>query len=309
MSHHSVVAWDLNPTLLRLILNQQKKITMKFATLTNNDLVALKNDNPVPLNKLDFGGTMIDLIRLNRHDFNTLKNKINDAGAESGSVEEQALAAPLQNPPKIVAIGLNYVDHAAESKMEVPEEPLVFTKFPSSIISGTDAIEIPANLTEQVDFEVELGIVIGKKAKNISKEEALSHVFGYTVVNDISARDLQFSDGQWVRGKSLDTFCPLGPVIVTADEIPDPQSLELGCSVNGKTLQEANTKDMVFGVADLVSILSHSFTLMPGDIIASGTPPGVGFSRKPPIFLQPGDTVKSWIEGIGELNNPVTEVK
>jgi 5-carboxymethyl-2-hydroxymuconate isomerase len=225
------------------------------------------------------------------------------------TVNEQALAAPMQNPPKIVAIGLNYIDHAAESQMDVPDQPLVFTKFQSSIISGTDAIEIPTGLTDQVDFEVELGIVIGEKTKNVSKEDALSHVFGYTVLNDISARDLQFNDEQWVRGKSLDTFCPLGPVIVTADEIPDPQSLNLGCCINGKILQEASTKDMVFGVADLVSILSHSFTLEAGDVIASGTPPGVGFSRKPPVFLQPGDTVKTWVEGIGELNNPVDEVK
>jgi 2-keto-4-pentenoate hydratase/2-oxohepta-3-ene-1,7-dioic acid hydratase in catechol pathway len=281
---------------------------MKFATLKNNELIALKNNKAISLKELGFEGTMIDLIRLSRDDFNDLKHRISSAEAEPDTVEEQALAAPLQDPPKIVAIGLNYVDHAAESQMDVPEEPLVFTKFPSSIISGTDAIEIPASLTEQVDFEVELGIVIGKEARNISEEEALSHVFGYTVLNDISARDLQFSDEQWVRGKSLDTFCPLGPVIVTPDEVPDPQSLDLGCSVNGETLQEASTKDMVFGVADLIARLSHSFTLVPGDIIASGTPPGVGFSRKPPIFLQPGDTMKTWVEGIGALNNPVIEI-
>ena len=191
--------------------------------------------------------------------------------------------------------------------MEVPEHPLVFTKFPSSIISATDAIEIPADLTDQVDYEVELGIIIGKKAKHVSQEEALSHVFGYTVLNDISARDLQFSDEQWVRGKSLDTFCPMGPVIVTADEVPEPQSLDLGCSVNGKILQEDNTKNMIFGVTALVSKLSHSFTLEPGDIIASGTPQGVGFSRQPPVFLTPGDKVKTWVEGIGELHNPVTK--
>jgi 2-keto-4-pentenoate hydratase/2-oxohepta-3-ene-1,7-dioic acid hydratase in catechol pathway len=280
---------------------------MQFATLKNNELIALRNEKAIPLKKLGYDGTMIDLINLNKGDFNDLKDKINETGVEDSPVNEQALASPLQNPPKIVAIGLNYIDHAAESQMEVPEQPLVFTKFPSSIISGTDAIKIPIQLTEQVDFEVELGIIIGKKAKNIPEREAISYVFGYTVLNDISARDLQFGDGQWVRGKSLDTFCPLGPVIVTPDEIPDPQSLNLGCSVSGQALQEANTRDMVFSVADLVSRLSHSFTLQPGDIIASGTPPGVGFSRKPPIFLRAGDTVKSWIEGIGELNNPVTE--
>jgi 5-carboxymethyl-2-hydroxymuconate isomerase len=282
---------------------------MKFATLENDELIALKGERAISLKEQGFDGEMIDLIRLNEEEFTALKQKINKAEQNGNHEDKQALAAPLKNPSKIVAIGLNYIDHAAESKMEVPAEPLVFTKFTSSIVSGTEAIQISANLTEQVDFEVELGIVIGKKAKNISKEEAFSHVFGYTVINDISARDLQFNDGQWVRGKSLDTFCPLGPVIVTANEIPDPQSLDLGCSVNGKTLQKANTKDMVFGVADLVSILSHSFTLEAGDIIASGTPPGVGFSRKPPIFLQPGDTVKTWIKGIGELNNPIVKAK
>lgn len=281
---------------------------MKFATLTNNELVALKNDKPISLSKLGFEGAMLDLIKLDQSLFNKLKDKINDAEAEADAVQEQTLASPLKSPSKIVAIGLNYIDHAAESKMEVPEEPLVFTKFPNSIVSGTDDIQIPTDLTQEVDYEVELGVVMGKRAKNVSKEEALSHVFGYTIVNDVSARDLQFSDGQWVRGKSLDTFCPLGPVIVTADEIPDPQTLDLGCSVNGKTLQEANTADMVFGVADLISELSHSFTFEAGDVIASGTPPGVGFSRKPPVYLTPGDHMKTWIEGIGELNNPVVEL-
>ncbi|MDZ7690765.1 MAG: fumarylacetoacetate hydrolase family protein [Balneolaceae bacterium] len=200
------------------------------------------------------------------------------------------------------------MEHADESEMDIPEHPLVFTKFTSSITGPADPIEISTDLTEEVDYEVELGVVIGKRAENISKEEALSHVFGYTVINDISARDLQFADGQWVRGKSLDTFCPMGPVIVTADDIKDPQAIDISCSVNGDVLQEANTKDMIFSVADLVSTLSHSFTLNPGDIIASGTPQGVGFSRKPPIFLKEGDRVKTWIEGIGELNNKVVEV-
>ena len=135
----------------------------------------------------------------------------------------------------------------------------------------------------------------------------MNHVFGYTVINDVSARDLQFSDEQWVRGKSLDTFCPMGPVIVTADEISDPQNLDIQCGINGKTLQDDNTKNMIFGVADLITSLSHSFTLEAGDIIASGTPEGVGFSRKPPIYLTPGDTMRTWIEGIEALNNPITK--
>ncbi len=169
-------------------------------------------------------------------------------------------------------------------------------------------IKIPKRLTQKADYEVELAVVIGKQGKNITKESALDFVFGYTVINDISARDLQFSDGQWVRGKSLDTFCPMGPVIVTKDEIPDPQNLKLICEVNGERLQNDSTKNMIFGVADLISILSEAFTLEPGDIIATGTPSGVGFSRKPPIYLKEGDIIKTSVEGIGELINRVKEV-
>lgn len=250
----------------------------------------------------------MDLIKSEPSNIEQVKKTLEEYTGEGRPVKKEDYDAPVSTPSKIVAIGLNYLDHASESQMDVPDTPLVFTKFSSSIISATDTIEIPVDLTREVDYEVELGIVIGKNAKNISPEEALSHVFGYTVINDISARDLQFSDEQWVRGKSLDTFCPLGPVIVTADEIDDPQNLDIGCSVNGQTLQEANTRDMIFGVAELVSSLSHSFTLEAGDIIASGTPQGVGFSRKPPIYLTAGDTVRTWVSGIGELNNPVKEI-
>ncbi len=243
---------------------------------------------------------MLELIR------DLLNLQLDNSGGRR--VEMQELGAPLTNPSKIIAIGLNYLDHASETRLDLPATPLVFAKFPSSITGPTDPIRIPQALTSQVDFEVELAVVIGRKAKNVSKSRALEYVFGYTVLNDISARDVQFGDKQWVRGKSLDTFCPLGPVIVTADELPDPQTLELGCSVNGKTLQQANTKDMIFSVADLIEHLSHAFTLEPGDIIATGTPSGVGFSREPPIYLQPGDTVRTWIQGIGELVNPVVRI-
>ncbi|HLR25325.1 MAG TPA: fumarylacetoacetate hydrolase family protein [Fodinibius sp.] len=280
---------------------------MKLTTLKDGTPVVISNNRSIPLADLGFKGTLMELIQSGKAKLDNLRQKL-DKHADSGQeVSTEGFAAPVQNPPKIVAIGLNYMDHASESKMEVPDTPLVFTKFSSSIISATDAVEIPVELTQEVDYEVELGIVIGKKAKNVSPEDAMDHVFGYTVINDVSARDLQFSDEQWVRGKSLDTFCPMGPVIVTADEISDPQDLNIQCGVNGKTLQDDNTKNMIFDVADLVSRLSHSFTLEPGDIIASGTPQGVGFSRKPPIYLTPGDTMRTWIEGIGELNNPVIE--
>lgn len=280
---------------------------MKLGTLKDGRLIAIHNDEFVPLKELGFSGSMKDLAT---SDPKLLKNLEESFLKQENrqSLILKDLDAPLKNPAKIVAIGLNYVDHASESKMDLPESPLVFAKFPSSIISSNDTIIIPKNVTNEVDYEVELGVVIGRQARNVPLTDALSHVFGYTVLNDVSARDLQFSDKQWVRAKSLDTFCPMGPFIVTADEIEDPQDLEVGCSVNDRTFQQANTKDMIFGVADLISRLSYSFTFEPGDIIATGTPSGVGFSRKPPIFLKGGDTVKAWVSGIGELVNPVQEV-
>ncbi len=280
---------------------------MKLATLKNNRLVAVVNDRAIPLDRYGFNGSMLDLIlagdKLVKSLSISLKNEKN-----GDPITLKDYDAPLKHPSKIVAIGLNYVDHASESKMELPNHPLVFAKFPSSIISAADPVQIPEYVTDQVDYEVELGVIIGKKAKNVKREDALKYVFGYTVLNDVSARDLQFEDGQWVRAKSLDTFCPLGPVIVTADEIPDPQNLNLGCSVNGETLQNASTKDMIFGVADIISKLSQSFTFEPGDIIATGTPSGVGLGRKPPFYMKPGDVMKTWIEGIGEMINPIEKV-
>ena len=181
----------------------------------------------------------------------------------------------------------------------------MFAKFPSSIVGPEDAIRLPQELTERVDWEVELAVVIGSTARRVSPEDALSHVFGYTVANDVSARDLQFGDGQWVRGKSLDTFCPLGPVVVTADEIPDPQRLRLTTRVNGELMQDATTDLMVFDVATLISFCSHSFTLEPGDVILTGTPWGCGEFMEPRRSLAPGDVVECEIEGIGMLRNPV----
>lgn len=222
---------------------------------------------------------------------------------ESVSLSQVRLKAPLQNPEKIIGIGLNYKDHCREQNVPVPEHPLVFAKFSSSIIGNGDAICWNTELTRQVDFEVELGVIIGKKARNVSTQEALEHVFGYTIINDVSARDLQFRDRQWVRAKSLDTFCPMGPWIVTADEIPDPQALHLSTELNGVKMQNSSTAEMVFSVAELISFLSQAFTLQPGDIIATGTPDGVGVFRKPPVFLQNGDSLRMEIEKIGVLEN------
>jgi 2-keto-4-pentenoate hydratase/2-oxohepta-3-ene-1,7-dioic acid hydratase in catechol pathway len=216
------------------------------------------------------------------------------------------VGAPLA-PGKIVAIGLNYLDHIRETAMDRPTRPLVFAKFPSSVIGDGEPILIDSRLTERVDWEVELAVVMGKRARDVREADALAHVYGYTIANDVSARDVQFGDGQWVRGKSFDTFCPLGPSIVTADEIPDPQNLALCTTVNGEILQDSSTAEMVFSVAELISFCSRSFTLDPGDVLLTGTPWGCGEFMEPKRCLQPGDIVACAIEGIGTLTNPVAE--
>jgi 2-keto-4-pentenoate hydratase/2-oxohepta-3-ene-1,7-dioic acid hydratase in catechol pathway len=213
------------------------------------------------------------------------------------------LRPPISNPSKVVAVGLNYMDHAREQNVEPPKQPLLFAKFPSAIVGPGDNIVWSTEETTQVDYEVELGVVIGKRARRVDAPNALDYVFGYTVLNDVSARDLQFGDGQWVRGKSLDTFCPIGPVIVTPDEVPDPQELSMRCLVNGVALQDSSTSEMIFGVAELIASISRFITLEPGDIIATGTPYGVGVFRDPKIFLKDGDVVVTEIEGIGRLEN------
>jgi 2-keto-4-pentenoate hydratase/2-oxohepta-3-ene-1,7-dioic acid hydratase in catechol pathway len=228
------------------------------------------------------------------------------AGGERPAVADVDVLAPVV-PGKVVAIGLNYEDHIRESGQPAPKVPLVFAKFPTSVVADGAPIRLPQALTQRVDWEVELAVVIGRRAHAVAVEDALDHVFGYTIGNDVSARDLQFSDGQWVRAKSLDTFCPLGPVLVTADEIPDPQALRLVCRVNGEVMQDASTELMLFGVAELISFCSHSFTLEPGDVILTGTPWGCGEFMDPKRSLAPGDVVECEIEGIGTLRNPVVE--
>jgi 2-keto-4-pentenoate hydratase/2-oxohepta-3-ene-1,7-dioic acid hydratase in catechol pathway len=208
-------------------------------------------------------------------------------------------------PSKVLAIGLNDADHARESGMEPPKNPLIFVKTNNSICYDGDPITWAAADSAEVDYEAELAVVIGRQARRVSEADALDYVFGYTCCNDVSARDAQFGDQQWVRGKSFDTFCPLGPAIVTADEIPDPQNLRIACRVNGETLQDSTTAEMIFGVAELIAYCSRFMTLEVGDIIATGTPFGVGFSRTPPIYLRNGDVCEIEIEKIGVLTNPV----
>jgi 2,4-diketo-3-deoxy-L-fuconate hydrolase len=213
-------------------------------------------------------------------------------------------ALPIDRPGKIVCVGLNYRDHAAESKLELPSQPLLFAKWQTSLIGPGEAILLPA-ISHEVDFEAELGVVIGRQARQVAVDDALDFVSGYLCVNDVSARDIQMGDGQWTRAKSFDTFCPIGPGLVPAEDIADPQALGIRCLVNGEALQDANTADMVFPVAELIAFVSEAITLEPGDLIASGTPPGVGFARTPPVFLQDGDQVTVEIEGVGSLTNPV----
>lgn len=214
------------------------------------------------------------------------------------------MTQPTSRPGKIICVGLNYHDHAIESGMAIPKSPVIFSKFPSCAIADGEPIRLPPGST-QVDFEAEMAVVIGRRASRVSAADAMSYVQGYTCMNDVSARDFQFTDGQWQRGKSCDTFAPLGPRIVPAAEIKDPHNLRIQCRVNGITMQDSNTQQLIFKIPEVIEFISASITLDPGDIIATGTPPGVGFARKPPIFLKSGDVVEVEVEGIGVLRNPV----
>lgn len=236
-----------------------------------------------------------------------LARQLEHSAAPDAALTEVKLLAPIANPSKVVAIGLNYMDHCREQKVEPPKAPLIFTKFSTSIIGPGETIRWDPALTKQVDFEAELAVVIGRTARNVTEAEALDYVAGYTICHDVSARDLQFSDGQWVRGKSLDTFCPLGPYLVTADEIPDPHTLAIRCTVNETVLQNSNTSEMIFRIPHLIAYITRAFTLLPGDVITTGTPDGVGVFRNPKIFLKDGDVVTIEIEGLGQLINPCAE--
>lgn len=251
--------------------------------------------------------TMEDFLQMGEQGMSSAAALARDSRTEPGralvSRSAARILAPVLKPSKIVAIGLNYMDHCREQKVEPPKVPITFTKFPSSITGPDAVISWDGSLTAKVDFEAELGVVIGTTARRVPREDALRYVAGYTALNDVSARDLQFSDGQWVRGKSLDTFCPMGPALVTRDEIPDPQRLAIRCTINGKTYQDSTTAEMIFSVAELIEFLTRGITLEPGDVIATGTPHGVGVFRKPAVYLQHEDEVVVEIEGIGQLCN------
>jgi 2-keto-4-pentenoate hydratase/2-oxohepta-3-ene-1,7-dioic acid hydratase in catechol pathway len=227
-------------------------------------------------------------------------------GAVKYPAAEVKFHAPVADPHKIVCLGLNYRDHAAETGAAIPREPVLFSKFPTALIGHGEAIVLP-KVSQEVDFEAELVIVVGKRGRHLTLANALDHVAGYTVGHDVSARDWQLKkDGkQWMVGKTFDTFAPMGPVFVTKDEAPDPQTLPIRLRLNGQTMQDSNTKQMIFGVAETLVYLSQVFTLEPGDLIYTGTPPGVGIARKPPVYLKDGDVVEVEIEGLGLLRNPV----
>lgn len=268
---------------------------MKITNVILNDetrIGLVEEDRFFPLR---FHGSMIDFISAG-----AAPEKMPEA---SFPLRQVRFAPAVINPSKIIALGLNYLDHARESKGNIPRVPLIFAKFPSALLGHRERITWRQEITKKVDFEAELAVIIGRRTYGCSEENALKNVFGYCCANDVSARDLQFGDGQWVRGKSLDTFCPLGPWIVTQDEVPDPHTLAIRTVLNGKTMQDSNTAMMIFKIPQVIHFIAQHLTLMPGDVILTGTPHGVGTFRDPSIYLKNGDEVAIEIENIGRLVN------
>jgi 2-keto-4-pentenoate hydratase/2-oxohepta-3-ene-1,7-dioic acid hydratase in catechol pathway len=255
---------------------------------------------------VDATGDLMAIVRGGDAALAQIRAALGSSSRREYALDTVKLSAPLLHPSKIVAVGLNYIDHCKEANLPVPSEPVLFTKWPNSITGPYDELTWPESVTKEVDYEVELGVVIGKRGRNISEKDALDYVCGYTVVNDVSARDLQFANAkQWDRGKSLDTFCPWGPWIVTRDEIKDPHNLTVRTVLNGKEMQISNTKNLIFNINQIIAYASQGTTLMPGDLIPTGTPFGVGFSRTPPVFLKHGDVCECEVEGVGRIINKV----
>ena len=291
---------------------------MKLITFRTKE-TADANENYYRVGSIGRGGRIADLTELVSDTpldaadvlecFDLDSGFINEAAAAAEKVRslersEASLCPPVPRPGKVICIGLNYRDHAEESGMAIPASPIIFSKFPTSVTGPNSTIELPAESSE-VDYEAELAFIVGRRASGVAAAEALEYVFGYTNFNDVSARDLQFADGQWQRGKSCDTFAPMGEYAVTRDEIADPHKLRISFRLNGETLQDSTTGQMIFRIPELVEFLSRSITLEPGDVVATGTPPGVGFARSPKIFLRDGDLAEVEIEGLGTLRNPV----
>jgi len=285
---------------------------MKLVTFTlgdNTRLGLLRGDQVIDLTSASGGHLPADMLTFLQQGQAALQlaRDIEQSVEADLPLAEVKLLAPITNPSKVVAIGLNYMDHCREQNVEPPKAPLIFAKFSTAIVGPGEPIRWDPALTSQVDYEAELAVVMGQTAKHVPEAEALEYVAGYTICHDVSARDLQIGDGQWVRGKSLDTFCPLGPYLVTRDEIPDPHNLAMRCTVNEAVLQNSNTAEMIFRIPFLIAYISRAFTLSPGDVITTGTPAGVGVFRSPKIFLKGGDVVTIEIEGLGQLTNPCLE--
>jgi len=283
---------------------------MRWATVTTGRgprACGLRGDRYIDINAADPGlpATVRGLLGLGEVALLRISEAIAH-GTEALDAASATLLAPIPDPQKIVCLGLNYRDHAAESGMEPPPEPVLFSKYATAIIGPGATIELPA-CSDQVDYEAELVVVVGKAGRDISEADALSHVGGYMVGHDVSARDWQLNKPgkQWMAGKTFDTFAPTGPHLVTADEVPDPHALRIRLRLNGETMQDSNTDQLIFGVPYTIAYLSRIFTLQPGDLIFTGTPPGVGMARKPPVWLTPGDMVEVEIDGLGTLRNPV----
>lgn len=272
---------------------------MKIAQFCEGSRVCLGLIQADALIPIDFDGDMIQFLENHGESHRDLKLQ----SSRTIGLDRVTLVAPVSHPSKVIGIGLNYKDHAEEQKAKVPDVPVIFAKFPTALIGPNEAIAWDAKVTGKVDFEGELAVVIGSRIQNCPESEALGAVFGYTCANDVSARDLQFRDIQLLRGKSLDTFCPLGPWIVTGDEIPNPNALKIKSWLNGRLMQDGNTSLMIFSIPFLVSFLSRHFTLLPGDVILTGTPRGVGVFRDPPVFMKEGDEVVIEIERVGRLVN------
>ena len=256
------------------------------------------------LSSLGFG-SLLQLIEAGPEALSKLKSLPSDVafGAQH-SPDSVKLLAPIPKPRKLICVGLNYRDHAAETGAEIPKVPTIFNKFATAVIGPGDNIVLP-KVSKAPDYEAEFAFVIGRGGRHIAGENWRDHVLGYTIVNDVTGRDYQRATSQWLMGKTFDTFAPMGPWIVTADEIPDPHDLDISIDVSGEILQDSNTRELIFKVPDLIAHLSSVFTLEPGDIVSTGTPAGVGFVRKPPRYLRPGDVVTVIVQNIGELRNPV----
>jgi len=279
--------------------NGQPRLGALVANAAGERVIDLARAQPrLPADMLAFlemGSDALDLAR------QTVAAASPEEGLDAAAV---SWLAPVPRPGKIIAIGQNYAAHAAEGNAPPPQYPIVFAKYANTVIGHKAPIVLP-RISSQVDYEGELGVVIGRRAKAVSEEAALSYVAGYLCFHDVSARDYQMLTSQWTLGKTFDTFAPMGPALVTADEVPDPQALRVRTVVSGEVLQDGHTGDMIFSVAFLVAYLSAVMTLEPGDVIATGTPPGVGMARKPPRWLRPGDVVRIEIDGVGVLENPV----